>query len=332
MGLRGLIVGLGSALLCLLVQPALAQPGRAGQAALRIDGFDIEQVASLAPGTVLTFSVFATPGAAATVLIEGAPRLLEMREIQPGVYEGAYTLGAGDRVRPGAHVVATVWRDGLVTRAELEEPLLLDGARPLPAAAPRSAPPAAEEEAPAALPPPTAYARAGTAVPSVEIAPAPPLYRPAPAPLPSPVPLLVPAPLPGPPTVAPVLPGRSIRSPRSEAACADCARVESIRTVEAQSGPAAIGAVAGGIFGALFGEELGRAHARHVTRVLGALGGALVGHEIGRRAGQRASYEVTLRLPNGERRVRRYDELPPFRVGDTVHLDAVVAATAAGTS
>lgn len=330
MALRGVIVGIGSALLFLLAQSAAAQPGRADHAALRIDGFDIEQVASLAPGTVLTFSVFATPGAAATVLIEGTPKLLEMREIRPGVYEGVYTLVAGDRVRPGAHVIATVWRDGVVARAELEEPLLLDGARPPPAAAPRSPLPAVEEEPPAVPSPSAAYARAGTAVPPADLAPAPPAYPP--ASLPAPVPLLVPAPMPSPPPVAPALPGRSIRSARSEASCADCARVESIRAVEAPSGPAAVGTIAGGIFGALFGEELGRAHARHVTRVLGALGGALIGHEIGRRAGQRPSYEVTLRLPNGERRVRRYEELPPFRVGDTVRLDAVVAAAAAGAS
>ncbi len=60
----------------------------ARRASLFIDAFDVEEVASLAPGAVLQFSVFASPGASATVLIEGVRRLVELREVQPGVYEG----------------------------------------------------------------------------------------------------------------------------------------------------------------------------------------------------------------------------------------------------
>ena len=66
-----------------------AVPGaRPPPASLFVDAFDVEQVASLAPGAVLQFSVFASPGASATVLIEGVRRLVELREVQPGVYEG----------------------------------------------------------------------------------------------------------------------------------------------------------------------------------------------------------------------------------------------------
>lgn len=290
MALRRIIVGIGAAMLLLLVAPADAQPPRGAAAALRIDGFDVEQVASLAPGTVLVFSVFATPGAAATVLIEGSPRLLELREIEAGVYEGAYTLGNGERIRPDAHVIATVWRDGIIARAELDEPLLLDGPRPA----------------------------------TAEPAPVRPRHGYEAAPLPMPAPQSMPVPPP-----ATVFPAAPTRIARGEAACADCARVESIRTVEPKDGPAVAGAVAGGIAGAVFGDAIGRAHERHVTRVLGAIGGALLGREIERRASGHAWYEATLRLPNGERRVRRYDAMPGFRVGDVVRLDP---ATLAGTT
>ena len=81
------IVGVFAALLLGIAPPLAAQSGRS--AALRVDAFDVEQVASLAPGVQLYFSVFATPGAAATVMVDGVRRLVDLREVQPGVYEGS---------------------------------------------------------------------------------------------------------------------------------------------------------------------------------------------------------------------------------------------------
>jgi hypothetical protein len=105
-------------------------------------------VPALVPGAVLQFSVFASPGASATVLVEGVSRLVELREVSPGVYEGAHVIEPGDRIRGESGAVATVWRDGTVVRATLEESLVLDGAPP--AARPRRRP------APFAVPPATA--------------------------------------------------------------------------------------------------------------------------------------------------------------------------------
>ncbi len=281
-----MIVGVFAALLLGLAQPASAQPGRANPGALRVDAFDVEQVASLAPGTQLNFSVFATPGAAATVLIDGVRRLVELREVEPGVYEGSHTIAVGDRLRLESSAVATVWRDGAVARASLEESLVLDGTPPPPAATSRGAvtevePLPRDLPSPVPAPPPGRY---GTAVPApVGFAPAPPI--------------------------------------RSQA-CSDCAYVESIRSIESPNGPAVVGAIAGGIAGALFGDTIGKAHEKHVTRLLGAVGGALLGHEIERAATRRTQYEATLRLPDGGQRVRRYDSPPPFRAGETIHLEA----------
>lgn len=296
--LSRVIVGMFAALLL-----AAAQPGWAGTGPLRVDAFDVEQVASLAPGTQLNFSVFATSGAAATVLIDGVRRLIDLREVQPGVYEGTHTIEAGDRIRPESAAVATVWRDGAVARATLEESLLLDGAPPVPAARPRGVITEAEALPREIPPPPISPPRNGIAVP-----------LPFQAPTPAPMAVHAPAPY------------VSVERAR----CADCALVESIRTVEvASSGPAYFGAVAGGIAGALFGDQIGKAHERHVTRLLGALGGAVVGHEIERSASRRTQYEATFRLPGGAQKVRRYDSPPPFRTGETIRLEATGPADAA---
>ena len=53
------IVGVFAALL-LGVAPPLVAASSGHSAALRVDAFDVEQVASFAPGTQLFFSVFAT--------------------------------------------------------------------------------------------------------------------------------------------------------------------------------------------------------------------------------------------------------------------------------
>ncbi|MEP7302182.1 MAG: hypothetical protein ABI699_11685 [Caldimonas sp.] len=358
---RRVWVGLFAALLFGIALPAMAQTGRAGTGPLRVDAFDVEQVASLQPGAQLNFSVFASPGAVAAVAIEGSSRGLELREVQPGIYEGSYTVDAGDRIRADGRVVATVSRQGAVARAVLEEPLLLDAPR-VAAAAPESTP--AAEPAPA-----RPFPRAGTPVPSTRLSssaylPAPasvpaPAYVPAPADPPAPAFRLapasgypsgdVPAPQPQPAqtwpdplrgherTGVPVPIGGTwpVLVPRRGgeiAACAGCARVESIREVqvEASSGPAHLGAIAGGVAGALFGDRIGRAHARHVTRVLGALGGALLGREVQRQAERRTQFEVTLRWPGGAQQVRRYDRRPPLRVGESIRPELLAEAADPG--
>ena len=294
------IVGVFAAWLLATLPLQAAPHDRSAAAALRVDAFDVEQVATLEPGTILQFSVFATPGASATVLVEGVGRLVELREVEPGVYEGRHVIGGGDRIRPGSSAIATVWRDGTVVRATLEESLLLDGAPPTlaapgPAALPEPAP------APRDLPP---------QAPAVERAPAP--YHAGNA-FPAPVPTL------------PMPPADRL------ADCRDCAVVQAIRAVEVPTGPAYAGAIAGGIAGAVFGDQVGKAHERHVTRVLGAIGGAVLGHEIQRAATSRTFYDATLRMANGSLRVRRYDAPPPFRVGQRIPLGSGSAALAPPT-
>ena len=272
-------------------------PAPVAAAVLRVDAFDVEQVASLDPGTALQFSVFATPGASATVLVEGARRLVELREVEPGVYEGRHVIEGGDRLGPGSTAVATVWRDGTVVRATLEESLVLDGAPPAPVAAPAAAAGPVASPLPRALPP---------EAPAVERSPAP--YHAGNA-------------FPVPPTT----------QPERRVDCRHCAVVESIRAVEVPTGPAYAGAIAGGIFGAVFGDRVGKAHERHVARVLGAIGGAVLGHQIQRAASSQTYYDATLRMPNGSLRVRRYDALPPFQVGQRIPLGGSSATAAAPT-
>ncbi|HEX7438568.1 MAG TPA: hypothetical protein VF319_00595 [Caldimonas sp.] len=279
---RWAIVGVCAAWLVGSVAPALAQPrvlDAWGSSSVRVEGFDVEQVPRLAPGTRLEFTLFGTPGAAATLQIEGAAGPLDLSESQAGIYEGSYTIGPHERIDPEARVTAALRRGDLVARALLEEPLVL-GAKLPPWALSRSSRPrdpssrAAESEG--SLRPVPLQREVG----SVPVDESPPL----------------------------------------QAACVNCAVVESVRVVEPARRPGIVGAIAGGLAGMLVGNQVGQGPGRHIARIIGALGGAWVGHEIAHGATGPVRYDVWLHLPNGTTQIRSYQNPPPYKTGDVVRV------------
>ena len=266
-----------------------------------IDGVDVEQVAALGAGVPLRFTVYGTPASAVALQIEGGRQVLEMRESEPGIYEGSYVIESGDAIGPASRVTATLQRGGQLVVGDLDEPLLLAEA-PLPWAdaaqraslpdAPRGAVPAPTTAR--AAPPPGAARRD---VPS-PVAPPRPLSEPA--------------------TQFPIVVARAPERP----SCADCAFVEAVREVD--TSPARDGGAAGAFARAVLGDELGEAHTRRMLRLVDAIRGAVEGRPARRglpdsRAPQ-ARYEVVLRNADGSREVRRYDQPPPFAPGATVRL------------
>jgi outer membrane lipoprotein SlyB len=150
--LRQVVVGAVASWFVGLAMPALAQGGigaavgSAVRSEVRVDGFDVEQVGDLAAGTSLNFSLYGTPGARATLGIEGARKRLPLHEVQAGVYEGSYVIAPDDRITSDSRVTAHVWKHDEVITAVLDEPLLLGGTpAPQPAARVAAAPRGCEE-------------------------------------------------------------------------------------------------------------------------------------------------------------------------------------------
>ena len=117
----------------LIALPAPAQSTAAttrlqATASPAVQGFVAEKVARLGRGVPLNFSVFGSEHAAVCVYVEGVPGLVDMREVQPGVYEGTHVIAAGDSPRADSRIVATMQRGGQVTRATLAEPLVMAAA------------------------------------------------------------------------------------------------------------------------------------------------------------------------------------------------------------
>lgn len=297
-----------------------------------IDAVDVEQVERLAPGVPLRFAVYGSARATVTLYIEGARTLLTLDEKEPGIYEATYTIGAGDAIRPGSRVVATMERRGQVVRAPLDEPLVLAAANRLPwnagtstvvsapAVSPGTSTRASTSDALAA----PGYssmspAAAATATYASTREAVPPLPAHNGEPVPAATPTATPMRATGIAVVETSAPMPSTQALAAPRACADCAIVESVQAVAAPPPRGPLGKVSGAVIGALFGDDVAEDHLRRVRKVLGPLGKPLVG------SGEAAAdapvrYDVVLRLPDGSTRVRRYDAAPGLQPGDAVPL------------
>lgn len=105
--------------------PAHAQDHpRAARIAPRIEGFNVDEVRRLDPGTQLNFDLYGTPGGSATLRIDGATRNLNLSETSPGTYQGTYTIGDHDRIKPGSAVTANLRVNDMVTTRLLAESIV----------------------------------------------------------------------------------------------------------------------------------------------------------------------------------------------------------------
>ena len=96
----------------------------------RISALDVAPVARLSPGAKLRFELRGTPGAEASLRIDGARRVLGLTEVAPGQYQGIYIVGTGDHIAPDATVVGNLRRGEQLGLALLTEPLQQAALRP----------------------------------------------------------------------------------------------------------------------------------------------------------------------------------------------------------
>ena len=125
---RAAVVGALTTMLVWLTAAASEVPGHVPPAVGPppwVGGLDVEQVPQLSAGTPLVFTLFGSPGASATLRIDGVQRRLPLQEVQAGVYEGTYVIAADDRITPTSRVTADLWLENQVASMVLEEPLLL---------------------------------------------------------------------------------------------------------------------------------------------------------------------------------------------------------------
>lgn len=100
-------------------------------AGLKIDRFTVAPVDKLEPGAELRFTLNGAPGGTADFDIPGVINNVAMREVRPGVYEGAYTIRRLDNLAPSRPVVATLRVGDRAVTSTLTQPLMADAKPPV---------------------------------------------------------------------------------------------------------------------------------------------------------------------------------------------------------
>ena len=104
------------------------------------------------------------------------------------------------------------------------------------------------------------------------------------------------------------------------AVCTSCGVVESVRSIEHRGQGSGVGAAGGAILGGLLGNQVGSGHGRQLATVAGAVGGAVAGNQVEGNMKTTHSWEITVRLDNGKKRVLHQSSQPQWRSGDQVKI------------
>lgn len=98
--------------------------------------------------------------------------------------------------------------------------------------------------------------------------------------------------------------------------------IDSIQVINDGGGSSSgAGAVIGGIAGGILGNQVGGGSGNTAATIAGAVGGAVVGNQIERnRAQPRTTYQISVRLDNGQYQTINQDNVEGLRVGNRVEI------------
>lgn len=108
----------------------------------------------------------------------------------------------------------------------------------------------------------------------------------------------------------------------SSQAAAGYGVIESIQVAQGENRTSGAGGVLGGVVGALAGSQIGSGSGRTAATVAGGLAGAVVGNNVekNRNAPGPETYQINMRMDNGEYRSVNQDSVYDLRVGNRVRI------------
>ncbi|MEO7335224.1 MAG: glycine zipper 2TM domain-containing protein [Caldimonas sp.] len=342
---------LAAAMPLALIAPLAHGQSRGAEAhhshAARIESFSVVQVSRVGPGSELEFALAGAPNRKISLQIAGATAPLDLAEVQPGRYEGSYTVRARDRITADSLVTARIERDGETTTAFLDQSVVRGARSPL-----QSLPQISDFQVTA----PERVRPGDELVFSMNGSPGGKARVMVPG---------VPHPIAldetsrgvyqgsytlrrqdrtdGPLSATGLLvvngkesmqrfdrdfgapPQRASERPvelRAAAACANCGVIESVRRVEESADSNnVLGTVAGGVAGGVLGHQVGGGKGRDLATIAGALGGAYAGNRVQNNMNKSAEYLVVVRLESGASQTVKFENEPSLKVGERVKVE-----------
>ena len=109
--------------------------------------------------------------------------------------------------------------------------------------------------------------------------------------------------------------------------CGNCGVIESTRAISTKGEGGAVGMVGGAVVGGVLGNQVGGGRGKDLATVAGAIGGAFAGNEIEKHVNSNKSFETTVLLDDGKRRVFTSATPGQWQAGDRVKIiDGVIHA------
>ena len=102
--------------------------------------------------------------------------------------------------------------------------------------------------------------------------------------------------------------------------CSQCGVVQNVQVVEQKGQGSGVGMIAGGVIGNVLGHQIGSGRGNTVATIAGAGAGAYAGNEIEKNKNKTRSWNVAIRMDNGQNRTFTYSSQPTVHQGDRVKL------------
>lgn len=107
---------------------------------------------------------------------------------------------------------------------------------------------------------------------------------------------------------------------KAPAVCSSCGEVVAVQPIHEAARSSGLGVVAGAVVGGLLGNQVGNGNGRTLATVAGAVGGGYAGNEVEKHTRGTTSYQVRVRMEDGQVRTFPYAQQPSWTVGDRVRV------------
>ena len=104
------------------------------------------------------------------------------------------------------------------------------------------------------------------------------------------------------------------------AACKDCGTVVDVKTIKKEGEGSGAGAVIGGVLGGVIGHQVGSGRGNTAATVVGAGAGAYAGHQVEKNQKASTTYEVIVKMEQGNTRTFTFSNPTSYKVGDKIKI------------
>jgi len=109
-------------------------------------------------------------------------------------------------------------------------------------------------------------------------------------------------------------------APAAMAQCNNCGTVTDVKTVKKEGEASGGGAVLGGVVGGVLGHQIGSGRGNTAATIAGAAGGAYAGHQIEKSKKETTTYQVLVKMEDGNNRTFNFSQPTSYKIGDKVKI------------